>query len=155
MSTISPPWKVALIGSVAVVAGTALFLVDWTLAQLAAFVAMLFVARGALHLVTMTFDGVIGALFVPPRQRPRLAASPAARRIRNIDHKDRHSSYGRAFGVSRDGFRQVHRGTTVDHLRSDLLGQLLLADLAGKVRWGDASNTTPAVRLSFRWWCDG
>ena len=58
-----PPWKLAVIGAVAVIAGIALFLVDWTLAQLAAFAAMLFVARGALHIVTTSsFEGLEGAL---------------------------------------------------------------------------------------------
>ncbi len=62
MSPFGPPWKLAVIGAVAVIAGIALFLVDWTIAQLAAFVAMLLVARGALHLTTTSFDGVTGAL---------------------------------------------------------------------------------------------
>ena len=57
-----PPWKLATIGGVAVVAGVALLLADWTLPQLAAFVAMFFVARGALHIVTTSFEGVRGAL---------------------------------------------------------------------------------------------
>ncbi|MCU1428177.1 MAG: hypothetical protein JWL83_2177 [Actinomycetia bacterium] len=57
-----PPWKLAVIGAVAVIAGLALLLVDWTLEQLAAFVAMLFVARGALHVVTTSFEGLAGAL---------------------------------------------------------------------------------------------
>jgi uncharacterized membrane protein HdeD (DUF308 family) len=34
----------------------------WQLSELAAFVAMFLVARGALHLVTTSFDGVNGAL---------------------------------------------------------------------------------------------
>jgi len=62
MSTFGPPWKLALIGLVAIAAGLALELVDWTLPQLAAFAAMLFLARGALHIVTTTFEGVAGAL---------------------------------------------------------------------------------------------
>jgi uncharacterized membrane protein HdeD (DUF308 family) len=62
MSPFGPPWKLAVIGAVAVTAGIALFLVDWTIAQLAAFVAMLLVARGALHVTTTSFDGVTGAL---------------------------------------------------------------------------------------------
>jgi uncharacterized membrane protein HdeD (DUF308 family) len=62
MPTYGPPWKLALIGAVAVVAGVALVLVDWTVPQLAAFVAMLLVARGALHVVTTNFEGVDGAL---------------------------------------------------------------------------------------------
>jgi uncharacterized membrane protein HdeD (DUF308 family) len=57
-----PPWKLAVIGAVAVIAGVALVLVDWTLPELAAFVAMLLVARGALHIVTTDFEGVNGAL---------------------------------------------------------------------------------------------
>jgi hypothetical protein len=62
MSTFGPPWKLALIGLVAIAAGLALELVDWTLPQLAAFAAMLFLARGALHVVTTNFEGVVGAL---------------------------------------------------------------------------------------------
>jgi uncharacterized membrane protein HdeD (DUF308 family) len=62
MSPFGPPWKLAVIGAVAVIAGIALLLVGWTIAQLAAFVAMLLVARGALHLTTTSFDGVTGAL---------------------------------------------------------------------------------------------
>src|SRR5690242_15266983 len=62
MPTYGPPWKLALIGAVAVVAGVALLLVDWTVPQLAAFVAMLLVARGSLHVVTTDFEGVDGAL---------------------------------------------------------------------------------------------
>jgi uncharacterized membrane protein HdeD (DUF308 family) len=57
-----PPWKLAVIGVVAVIAGLALLLVDWTLTELAAFAAMLFVARGALHIVTTSFEGLAGAL---------------------------------------------------------------------------------------------
>jgi uncharacterized membrane protein HdeD (DUF308 family) len=62
MSTYGPPWKLALIGAVAVVAGIALLRLDWTLAELTAFTAMLFIARGALHMVTTTFEGVTGGL---------------------------------------------------------------------------------------------
>ncbi|MCU1464503.1 MAG: hypothetical protein JWM72_431 [Actinomycetia bacterium] len=62
MSPFGPPWKLGVIGAVAVIAGIALLLVDWTIAQLAAFVAMLLIARGALHLTTTSFDGVTGAL---------------------------------------------------------------------------------------------
>lgn len=62
MFSYRPPWKQALIGAVAVIAGVALLLTDWSLAQLVSFVAMFFVARGALHLVTMSFEGVSGAL---------------------------------------------------------------------------------------------
>ena len=57
-----PPWKLAIIGMVAMIAGVALLLVDWTMAELAVFVAMFFVARGALHIVTMSFTGLVGAL---------------------------------------------------------------------------------------------
>lgn len=57
-----PPWKLAIIAMVAIIAGVALLLVDWTLAPLAAFVTMFFVARGALHLVTTSFEGLAGAL---------------------------------------------------------------------------------------------
>jgi hypothetical protein len=35
-----PPWKLAVIGMVAIIAGVALLLVDWTLASLAAFAAV-------------------------------------------------------------------------------------------------------------------
>ena len=62
MPSYGPPWKMAIIGAVAVVAGCALLMRDWPLAELTLFVAMVFVARGALHLVTMTFEGVSGAL---------------------------------------------------------------------------------------------
>jgi uncharacterized membrane protein HdeD (DUF308 family) len=62
MSPFGPPWKLGVTGAVAVIAGIALLLVDWTLPQLAAFVAMLLVARGALHLTTTSFEGVTGAL---------------------------------------------------------------------------------------------
>ena len=62
MFSYGPPWKQALIGGVALVAGVALLLMDWTLAQLVAFVAMFFVGRGALHLVTMSFEGLSGAI---------------------------------------------------------------------------------------------
>ena len=62
MSPFGPPWKLALIGAVTVTAGIALFLVEWTIAQLAVCVGMLLVARGALHLTTTSFDGVTGAL---------------------------------------------------------------------------------------------
>jgi uncharacterized membrane protein HdeD (DUF308 family) len=64
MSPFGPPWKLGVIGVVAVIAGVGLLLVDWTIAQLAAFVAMLLVGRGALHLTTTSFDGVMGALGV-------------------------------------------------------------------------------------------
>jgi uncharacterized membrane protein HdeD (DUF308 family) len=62
MSPFGPPWKLGVTGAVAVIAGVALVLVDWSIAQLAAFVAMLLVARGALHLTTTSFEGVTGAL---------------------------------------------------------------------------------------------
>ena len=62
MSPFGPPWKLGVIGAVAVIAGIALLLVDWTIAQLAVFVAMLLIARGALHVTTTSFDGVTGAL---------------------------------------------------------------------------------------------
>jgi uncharacterized membrane protein HdeD (DUF308 family) len=62
MPSYGPPWKMAMIGAVAVVAGCALLMRDWPLAELTLFVAIVFVARGALHLVTMTFEGVSGAL---------------------------------------------------------------------------------------------
>jgi uncharacterized membrane protein HdeD (DUF308 family) len=58
----APTWKVAVIGAVAVTAGCALVVVNWTVPQLAAFLAMLFIARGALHLVTTSFEGMPGAL---------------------------------------------------------------------------------------------
>jgi len=64
MSPFGPPWKLGVTGAVAVTAGIALVLVfvDSTIAPLAAFVAMLLVARGALHLTTTSLDGVNGAL---------------------------------------------------------------------------------------------
>ena len=62
MLAFGPPWKLGLTGAVAVFAGVALLLVNWQLPQLAAFVAMLFVGRGALHVVTTSFAGVTGAL---------------------------------------------------------------------------------------------
>jgi len=58
----APAWKVAVIGAVAVTAGCAFVIVKWTVPQLAAFLAMLFIARGALHLVTTSFEGMPGAL---------------------------------------------------------------------------------------------
>ena len=62
METYGPPWKVALIGSLAVLAGVALVLRQWSLAELDIFVAMFFVGRGALHVVTVSFEGLAGAL---------------------------------------------------------------------------------------------
>lgn len=56
------PWKLAVAGCVAIASGVALLRVDWSVEQLAVFVAFTFVARGALHLVTLTFEGVDGAL---------------------------------------------------------------------------------------------
>ncbi len=59
------PWKHAVTGGVGIVAGVALLSVDWTLAQLVAFVGLALVARGALHLVTSTpFVGFAGAFAV-------------------------------------------------------------------------------------------
>jgi len=62
MASFGPPWKLAVAGAVAVLAGVALLLVSWNIAQLAAFVAMLFVGRGALHITTTSFEGVTGGL---------------------------------------------------------------------------------------------
>ena len=59
------PWKHALTGGVGIVAGVALLSADWSIAQLAAFVGLALVARGALHLVTTTgFVGFAGAFAV-------------------------------------------------------------------------------------------
>ena len=55
-------WKSAIIGMVTVIAGIALLLGTWSPAELVAFVAMFFVARGALDIVTTSFEGVTGAL---------------------------------------------------------------------------------------------
>lgn len=55
------PWKVGVIGAVACGSGFALVLVDWTRPQLVAFLAMLFIALGALHIVTTSFGGLDGA----------------------------------------------------------------------------------------------
>jgi uncharacterized membrane protein HdeD (DUF308 family) len=57
-----PPWKLMLIGAVAIVAGIALLRLDWTLAELVAFTGMFLIARGALHVVTTSFKGVSGGL---------------------------------------------------------------------------------------------
>jgi uncharacterized membrane protein HdeD (DUF308 family) len=62
MLSFGPPWKLALIGVVSLVAGSAFLFAHWQLSELAAFVAMYLVARGALHLVTTSFAGVSGAL---------------------------------------------------------------------------------------------
>jgi uncharacterized membrane protein HdeD (DUF308 family) len=62
MLSYGPPWKLAVMGAVSVIAGIALLIVNWQLAELAAFVAMLFIARGALHVVTTSLEGVTGAL---------------------------------------------------------------------------------------------
>jgi uncharacterized membrane protein HdeD (DUF308 family) len=62
MLSYGPPWKLGLVGAISVVAGIAFFLVDWRLDELAAFVAMFLIARGALHIVTTTFEGTSGAL---------------------------------------------------------------------------------------------
>lgn len=59
------PWKHTLTGGVGIVAGVALLSVDWSISQLAAFVGLALVARGALHLVTTTrFVGFAGAFAV-------------------------------------------------------------------------------------------
>jgi uncharacterized membrane protein HdeD (DUF308 family) len=62
MLSFGPPWKLALMGFVCFVAGLAFLIANWQLSELAAFVAMFLVARGALHLVTTSFEGVSGAL---------------------------------------------------------------------------------------------
>jgi uncharacterized membrane protein HdeD (DUF308 family) len=62
MSTYGPPWKLVLIGVVAIIAGVALLRLDWALAELAAFAGMFLIARGALHVVTTSFAGVTGGL---------------------------------------------------------------------------------------------
>jgi uncharacterized membrane protein HdeD (DUF308 family) len=62
MSPFGPPWKLGVTGAIAVTAAVALVFVDWTITELAAFVAMLLVARGALHLTTTSFNSVTGAL---------------------------------------------------------------------------------------------
>jgi uncharacterized membrane protein HdeD (DUF308 family) len=58
----APPWKVAVVAGVAIAAGVKLLLTDWSLDELAVFVAMVFIAVGALHIVTMSFVGLPGAL---------------------------------------------------------------------------------------------
>jgi uncharacterized membrane protein HdeD (DUF308 family) len=62
MSPFGPPWKFGVTGAVTVTAAIALVFVDWTITELAAFIAMLLVARGALHVTTTSFDSVTGAL---------------------------------------------------------------------------------------------
>jgi uncharacterized membrane protein HdeD (DUF308 family) len=62
MGTYGPAWKVAVIGGVAVIAGVALALRDWSLTELVVFLAVFFVGRGALHAVTVSFEGAAGAL---------------------------------------------------------------------------------------------
>jgi len=55
-------WKLTVIGMVAVVAAVPLLRGEWDTEQLASYVAMFFVARGALHLVAMpTWVGLDGA----------------------------------------------------------------------------------------------
>jgi uncharacterized membrane protein HdeD (DUF308 family) len=63
--SVSTPWKLAVIGGVGILVGIVLVSVDWDLAQLAAFVGLALVARGALHLVvTPSFLGLAGAFAV-------------------------------------------------------------------------------------------
>jgi uncharacterized membrane protein HdeD (DUF308 family) len=62
MSPFGSRWRLGVTGAVVVTAGIALVLVDWTIAQLTAFVATVLVAHGALHITTTTFEGVPGAL---------------------------------------------------------------------------------------------
>jgi uncharacterized membrane protein HdeD (DUF308 family) len=62
MLTSAPPWKTVIIGLVAILAGVALVLVDWQVNELAKFVAMLFIALGALHIVTSPFEGIEGGV---------------------------------------------------------------------------------------------
>ncbi len=57
-------WKLAVIGGVGVVAGVVLLSAHWTIAELAALVGFVLVARGALHLVTASFVGLAGACAV-------------------------------------------------------------------------------------------
>jgi len=64
MST-STPWKHAIIGGAAIVAGIVLLSVDWTIATLAAFAGFALLARGTLHAVASTaFVGFAGAFAV-------------------------------------------------------------------------------------------
>jgi uncharacterized membrane protein HdeD (DUF308 family) len=62
MLSFGPPWKLAVMGFVSFAAGLAFLIANWQLKELAAFVAMYLIARGALHVVTTSFDGVSGAL---------------------------------------------------------------------------------------------
>jgi hypothetical protein len=56
------PWKLAVTGGLGIAAGAALLSVDWTPSQLAAFAGLAMLARGALHVVTLTpFVGFAGA----------------------------------------------------------------------------------------------
>jgi hypothetical protein len=48
----------------AVTAGCALVMVKWTVPQLAPFLATLFIARGGLHLVTTSFEGMLGVVMI-------------------------------------------------------------------------------------------
>ena len=57
------PWKLAAVGAMTVVGGIALLSTDWSVEQLIAFVAMLFVARGTVHLtVAPCWTGLSGAM---------------------------------------------------------------------------------------------
>jgi hypothetical protein len=56
------PWKLAIIAVVTIGAGVKLLFTDWSLDELSVFVAMVFVAVGALHIVAMSFVGLPGAL---------------------------------------------------------------------------------------------
>jgi uncharacterized membrane protein HdeD (DUF308 family) len=57
------PWKLSAVAAVEVAAGVKLLLSDWSVAGLGPFVALLFVASGALRIViTRSFTGLSGAL---------------------------------------------------------------------------------------------
>jgi len=57
------PWKLGAIGAMTVVGGMALLSTDWNLEQLIAFVVMLFVARGTVHLAGVPgWTGLSGAM---------------------------------------------------------------------------------------------
>jgi uncharacterized membrane protein HdeD (DUF308 family) len=58
----APTWKVAVIAAVMIAAGVKLLLTNWSLDALSVFVAMVFIAAGALHIVTLSFVGLPGAL---------------------------------------------------------------------------------------------